>query len=70
MTYQSYQSPYDEVEIKDTDYLVISARIKAMETRMLTRDKLEQMLEAKEDEDALKVGCGMHIAMAYEYLNA
>jgi len=55
LTYQSYQSPYDEVEIKDTDYLVISARIKAMETRMLTRDKLEQMLEAREEEDALKI---------------
>lgn len=55
MTYQSYQSPYDEVEIKDTDYLVISARIKAMETRLLTRDKLEQMLEAREEEDALKI---------------
>ncbi len=55
MTYEAYWSPYDEVEINDTDYLVISARIKAMESKLLTRDRLDQMLDAKETGDALKI---------------
>ena len=33
-------------KIKDTDYLVISARVKAMETGLLTRERMEQILEA------------------------
>lgn len=41
--------------IKDTDYLVISARIKAMETGLLTRERMEQILEARSDEEALKL---------------
>ena len=40
---------------KDTDYLVISTRIHAMETRMLTRERMERMIDAKDDADALKV---------------
>ncbi len=46
--------------IKDTDYLVISARIKAMETGLLTRERMEQVLEARTDEEALKIlqDCG------------
>ncbi|SFP09208.1 V/A-type H+-transporting ATPase subunit C [Oscillibacter sp. PC13] len=41
--------------IKDTDYLVISARIKAMETGLLTRERMEQILEARSDEEAAKI---------------
>ncbi len=41
--------------IKDTDYLVISARVKAMETGLLTRERMEQVLEAKSGEEAVKL---------------
>ena len=41
--------------IKDTDYLVISARVKAMETGLLTRERMEQILEARTDEEAVKI---------------
>lgn len=53
-------------KIKDTDYLVISARIKAMETGLLTRERMEQILEARSDEEAVKLlqECG------YPELNA
>ena len=40
---------------KDTDYLAISTRIHAMETRMLTRERMERMIDAKDNADALKV---------------
>lgn len=40
---------------KDTDYLVISTRIHAMETRLLTREQMERMIDAKDDQEALKV---------------
>lgn len=40
---------------RDTDYLAISARIHAMETRLLTRERMERMIEAKEDGDATKI---------------
>lgn len=40
---------------KDTDYLVVSARIRAMETRMLTREKLDRMIEARDTAEAMKV---------------
>ena len=42
-------------KIKDTDYLTISARIRAMETRLLTRERMERMLDARTDEEAAKV---------------
>ena len=42
-------------KIRDTDYLTISARIRAMETRLLTRERMERMLEARTDEEAAKV---------------
>ena len=42
-------------KIKDTDYLVISARVKAMETGLLTRERMEQILEAKTDKEAAKI---------------
>ena len=40
---------------KDTDYLAISTRIRAMETKMLTRERMERMIDAKDTIDALKV---------------
>lgn len=46
--------------IKDTDYLVISARIKAMETGLLTPERMEQLLTAHSDEEVARVlqDCG------------
>lgn len=41
--------------IKDTDYLGISTRIHAMENRMLTRERMDRMIEARDDAEALKV---------------
>lgn len=40
---------------KDTDFLAISARIRAMENRLLNRDRLERIIEARSDQEALKV---------------
>ncbi len=40
---------------KDTDYLVISARIKAMENRLLTRERMERMIDARDEAEARKV---------------
>lgn len=42
-------------KIKDTDYLAISARIKAMENGLLTRERMEQVLDARTDEEAVKL---------------
>ena len=42
-------------KIKDTDYLAVSARIKAMETGLLSRERMEQVLEARSDEEAVKI---------------
>ena len=42
-------------KIKDTDYLGLSARIRAMETRLLNRERMERLLEARSDEEAGKL---------------
>ena len=42
-------------KIKDTDYLAISARVRAMETGLLTRERMEQVLEARSDDEAVKI---------------
>ena len=42
-------------KIKDTDYLTISARVRALETGLLTRERMEQILEARTDEEAAKL---------------
>lgn len=42
-------------EIKDTDYLFLSTRVRTLERNMLTRDRMERMLEARSDEDAIRV---------------
>ena len=41
-------------KIKDTDYLAISARIRAMENGLLTRERMEQVLEARKVQLAAK----------------
>ena len=41
--------------IVDTDYLFLSARIKAMECNLLSKERMERMLEAPSPEDAAKV---------------
>ena len=40
---------------KDTDYLAISARVRAMENRLLTRERLDRIIEARDDQEARKV---------------
>ena len=47
-------------EIKDVDYLAISARIRAMETRLLTSERLEKLLAAntKDESDKILAECG------------
>ena len=40
---------------KDTDYLSISARIRAMENSLLNHERMERMLDARTDEEAVKV---------------
>lgn len=54
--------------IKDTDYLAVSARLHAMETRLLTPEKAERLLEAASDEEARKllVECGYAEALPLE----
>ena len=47
-------------KIKDTEYLAISTRIRAMENGLLTRERMEQILEARSNEEAVKIlqDCG------------
>ncbi len=40
---------------KDTDYLSISTRIRAMENRMLNADKMNRLIDAKDHEEASKI---------------
>ena len=40
---------------KDTDYLSISTRIRAMENRLLTAERMDRMIEARDDEEAMKL---------------
>ncbi len=42
-------------KLKDTDFLFISTRLRSLENRMLTRERMERMLEARTNEDAVKV---------------
>ena len=39
----------------DTDYLYVTARIRALECKLLTRERMERMLDAGTDEEAAKV---------------
>lgn len=47
-------------KIKDTEYLAISTRIRAMENGLLTRERMEQVLEARTNDEAVKIlqDCG------------
>ena len=40
---------------KDLEYLTLSARVHAMETRLLTTERMERMIEARELEEAARV---------------
>ena len=40
---------------RDTDYLAISARVRAMENRLLTRDRMDRIIDARDDAEARKV---------------
>ncbi len=53
---------------KDTDYLSISARIRAMETRLLTRERLDRMIDARDDGEAMKLlaECGYNDAVSLD----
>lgn len=42
-------------KIKDTDYLFLSTRIRVLERSLLTRDRMERMLDAQTNEEAVKV---------------
>jgi len=55
-------------KIKDTDYLNLSAYIRARETRLLNNERIERMLEAPATEEALKVleECGWGEVSALE----
>ncbi|MEG0779492.1 MAG: V-type ATPase subunit [Oscillospiraceae bacterium] len=46
--------------IKDTDYLALSSRIKAMENTLLSRERMEHLLEARSNEEVSKIlqDCG------------
>lgn len=41
--------------MKDTDYLTISARVRAMENSLLTRERRERMVDARSDDEAVKI---------------
>lgn len=42
-------------QIKDTDYLAISARIRAMENMLLTQPRMEKILDARREEEITKI---------------
>lgn len=42
-------------KLKETDFLSISARVRVMETRLLTAERMERMIDAKDAADAAKV---------------
>lgn len=54
--------------IKDTDYLAVSAWLHAMETRLLTPEKVERLLEAASETEARKLltECGYAEALTLE----
>ena len=53
---------------KDTDYLSISTRVRAMENRLLTRERMDRMIEARDDAEARKVmsECGYSDSLGLE----
>ena len=53
---------------KDTDYLAISARVRAMENRLLTRERMDRMIDAKDASEAMKIlsECGYNDAVGLD----
>ena len=53
---------------KDTDYLAISARIRAMENRLLSRERMDRMIEARDEAEAMKIlaECGYNEAVGLD----
>ena len=49
--------------IKDTDYLAVSARLHAMENRLLTPEKQERLLEAANEAEARKPVSYTHLTL-------
>lgn len=49
--------------LKDTDYMYISTRVRSLENRLLTRERMERMLDARTNEEAAKIlaECGYGI---------
>ena len=43
--------------MKDTDYLTISARVRAMENSLLTKERRERMVDARSDEEPFSGIC-------------
>ena len=41
--------------IRDTDYLFLSTRVRALETRLLDRERMDQMLEAHTNQEAMRL---------------
>ena len=42
-------------KLKENDFLSISARVRVLETRLLTAERMERMIDAKDAADAAKV---------------
>lgn len=42
-------------KIKDTDYLSVSARVRALENDLITAERMEQLLAARTDDEAVKL---------------
>ena len=40
---------------KDVDYLALSARVRAMENRLLTQERLDRMIDARDPAEEAKV---------------
>lgn len=48
--------------VKDSEYLFLTVRLRSLENQLLSRERMEQMLEARTMEEALRVlnDCGYH----------
>ena len=43
------------MKIKDTEYLYASARVRALEAKLISREVIERMLDAESASDAAKI---------------
>ena len=44
-----------KIKLKENDFLSISARVRVLENRLLTAERMERMIDAKDVNDAAKV---------------